>query len=182
REKIDSVRDDLPSDLQRYYVHKFSTSDDPVLQLRIASNGADLSGAYELIDREIKRPIERIAGVASVEISGIGQPEVQIELSADRLAAHHIALDQLYERLSASNFSLSGGQIDAEGRRFRVQPQGQWRDLDEIRRIPIDAKGLRLGDIATVTLRPARVDFARRLDGKPAVGIDIRRERNANLV
>ncbi|HEY6545847.1 MAG TPA: efflux RND transporter permease subunit [Dokdonella sp.] len=182
REKIDAIRDELPADVQRYFVRKFSTSDEPVLQLRIASAGADLSNAYELIDRVIKRPIERINGVASVDISGIGQPEVQIELSSDRLSAHNVSLDELYDRLSNANFAISGGRIDAAGQRFRVQPMGQWRTLDDIRAIPVDARGLKLGDIATVVLRPARVDFARRLDGKPAVGVDIYRERNANLV
>jgi HAE1 family hydrophobic/amphiphilic exporter-1 len=183
REKIDAIRADLPSDVQRYFVQKFSTSDEPVLQLRIASNGADLSNAYELIEREIKRPLERIPGVANVDISGIGKPEVQIELSSDRLTAHNINLNDLYDKLSKANFAISAGQVDgAAGTRFRVQPQGQWRSLDDIRAVPLDAKGLKLGDIATVTLRPARVDFARRLDGKPAIGVDIRRERNANLV
>jgi HAE1 family hydrophobic/amphiphilic exporter-1 len=182
REKIDAIRADLPSDMQRYFVQKFSTSDEPVLQLRIASNGADLSNAYELIEREIKRPLERIPGVANVDISGIGKPEVQIELSSDRLSAHNINLNDLYQKLTDANFALSAGQVDGAGTRFRVQPQGQWRTLDDIRAVPLDAKGLKLGDIATVTLRPARVDFARRLDGKPAIGVDIRRERNANLV
>ena len=182
REKIDAIRDELPSDVQRYFVQKFSTTDEPVLQLRIASQGGDFANAYELIDREIKRPLERIPGVANVEISGVGKPEVQVELSSDRLTAHGISLNDLYDRLSKANFAVSAGQIDADGRRFRVQPQGQWRSLDDIRSVPIDANGLKLGDIAAVTLRPARVDFARRLDGQPAIGIDIRRERNANLV
>ncbi len=182
REKIDAIRAELPSDVQRYFVRKFSTSDEPVLQLRIASKGADLSNAYELIDREIKRPLERIPGVASVDISGIGKPEVQIELSADRLSAHHIGLNELYRKLNAANFSLSAGQINAGDMRYRVEPQGQWRSLDDIRAIPVNDQGLKLGDIASVTLRPERVDFARRLDGKAAIGIDIRRERNANLV
>jgi HAE1 family hydrophobic/amphiphilic exporter-1 len=182
REKIDAIRADLPSDLQRYFVKKFSTSDDPVLQLRIANNGGSLANAYELIEREIKRPLERIPGVANVDISGIGMPEVQIELSSDRLSAHNINLNDLYQRLSQANFAISAGQISAGGTRFRVEPQGQWRSLDDIRAIPLDAKGLKLGDIATVILRPARVDFARRLDGKSAVGVDIYRERNANLV
>ncbi|MBN8726323.1 MAG: efflux RND transporter permease subunit [Xanthomonadales bacterium] len=182
REKIDAIRDELPSDVKRYFVQKFSTSDQPVLQLRIASDGGDLSNAYELIERGIKRPLERIAGVAKVDISGIGKPEVQVELSADRLAAHGINLNDLYQKLGQANFALSAGQVEDGGRRFRVQPLGQWRDLDDIRAIPLDAKGLKLGDVATVVLRPARLDFARRLDGKPAVGVDIYRERNANLV
>ncbi len=182
REKIDAIRDQLPEDVQRVFVQKFSTADQPVLQLRIASDGGDLSSAWELIERSIKRPLERIAGVARVDISGIGKPEVQVEIAADRLAAHGLELNELYRNLSQANFALSAGRIDASGRRLRVQPLGQWQSLDDLRSVPLDAKGLRLGDIASVRLRPARVDFARRLDGKPAVGVDIYRERDANLV
>lgn len=181
REKIDAIRGDLPSDLQRYTVQKFSTSDQPILQLRIASE-RNLANAYALLDRELKRPIERIAGVARVDISGVSPPEVQIELSAQRLAAYGIALDQLYRRLKQANFSLSAGQVSDGGLRWRVQPQGQWRDLDDIRAMPVNEQGLKLGDIAQVTLRPQRIDYARSLDGRPAIGIDIYKERNANLV
>ncbi|MCE5232442.1 MAG: efflux RND transporter permease subunit [Mizugakiibacter sp.] len=182
REKIDAIRKDLPSDLQRYDVLKFSTSDDPLLQLRIASEGGDLSNAYALLDREFKRPLERIPGVARVNIQGVGEPEVQIELSADRVAAHSVDLRDLYQRLQKANFSLSAGQIGGADMRFRVQPEGQWNSLDDIRAFPVDAHGLRLGDIATVSLKPERLEYARRLDGRPAIGVDIYRERNANLV
>jgi HAE1 family hydrophobic/amphiphilic exporter-1 len=183
REKIDAIRSDLPSDLQRYTVQKFSTSDEPILKLRIATEtGVDLASAYDLLDREIKRPLERIPGVARVDLTGVGKPEVQIELSSDRLSAHNINLNDLYAKLQAANFSLSAGQVSSEGSRFRVQPQGQWTSLDDIRGIPLDAKGLRLGDIATVTLRPERLNYARSLDGRPAIGFDIFRERTANLV
>ncbi|HJT97752.1 MAG TPA: efflux RND transporter permease subunit [Rhodanobacteraceae bacterium] len=183
REKIDAIRADLPSDLQRYTVLKFSTSDDPILKLRIATeSGVDISNAYDLLDHEIKRPLERIPGVARVDLQGVGKPEVQIELSSDRLSAHNINLNDLYTRLQAANFSISAGQVSSGGSRFRVQPQGQWASLDDIRGIPLDAKGLRLGDIATVTLRPERLNYARSLDGRPAIGFDIYRERTANLV
>ncbi len=174
---------DLPSDLQRYTVQKFSTSDDPILKLRVATDkGEALATAYDLLDREIKRPLERIPGVARVDLTGVGKPEVQIELSSDRLSAHNINLNDLYQRLQQANFSISAGQVSAGGSRFRVQPQGQWTSLDDIRAIPLDAKGLRLGDIATVTLRPERLNYARSLDGHPAIGFDIFRERTANLV
>ena len=183
REKIDAVRADLPSDLQRYTVQKFSTSDEPILKLRVATeSNVDLSNAYELLDREFKRPLERIPGVARVDLQGVGKPEVQIELSSDRLSAHNINLNDLYARLHAANFSISAVQVSAGGSRFRVQPQGQWTSLDDIRAIPLDAKGLRLGDVATIALRPARLNYARSLDGHPAIGFDIYRERTSNLV
>ncbi|HEY3519618.1 MAG TPA: efflux RND transporter permease subunit [Rhodanobacteraceae bacterium] len=181
REKIDAVRADLPSDLQRYTVQKFSTSDQPILSLRIASS-RNLADSYALLDRELKRPIERIPGVARVDINGVSAPEVQIELSAERLGAHGVGLNQLYQRLKQANFSLSAGEVTDGGLRWRVQPQGQWRELDDIRALPVNSRGLKLGDIADVTLRPQKLDFARELNGKPAIGVDIYKERNANLV
>ncbi|HJU26635.1 MAG TPA: efflux RND transporter permease subunit, partial [Rhodanobacteraceae bacterium] len=181
REKIDAIRADLPSDVQRYTVQKFSTSDQPILQLRIASN-RNLANSYALLDRELKRPIERIPGVARVDINGVSAPEVQIELSAERLSAHGVNLNQLYQRLKQANFSLSAGEVTDGGLRWRVQPQGQWSDLDDMRAMPVNAQGLKLDDIANVTLRPQKMDFARELDGRPAIGVDIYKERNANLV
>jgi HAE1 family hydrophobic/amphiphilic exporter-1 len=181
RDKLDAIRADLPDDLQRFFVLKFSTSDQPVLQLRISSD-RDLSNSYELLDRRLKRPLERLPGVAKVEIQGVAPPEVQIELSSDRLTAHNISLNDLSQVLRDANFSTSAGLIHDAGMRYRVQPQGEWRSLDEVRNLVLNESGLRLGDIADVTLRPERLDYQRRLDMRPAVAVDISRERSANLV
>ncbi|MEL4889854.1 efflux RND transporter permease subunit [Xanthomonas protegens] len=181
RERIDAIRADLPTDLRRYNVFKWSSSDQPVLKVRLAG-AADLTGAYDMLDREFKRRLERIPGVAKVSVSGAPPNEVEIAIAPDRLSAHNLSLNQLSERLGKLNFSLSAGQIDDNGQRLRVQPVGELRDLQELRDLGIDAKGLRLGDIAEVRLKPTRMSYGRRLDGRPAVGLDVFKERSANLV
>ena len=181
RERIDAIRDQLPDDLQRYFVLKFSTSDEPVLKVRLASN-RDMTREYDLIDREFKRRLERIAGVARVDVLGAPPNEVEIAISPDRLTAHGVSLDQLNERLRSLNFSVSAGQIEDGDRRLRVQPVGEIVDLQQYRDIVIDNKGTRLADVADVQLKPARINYGRRLDGQPAVGLDIFKERSANLV
>lgn len=181
RSRIDAIRADLPSDLQRYFVQKFSTADAPVLAVRLAS-AQDLGRSYDLIDKRIKRRLERIPGIARAEINGISPPELEIELNADRVTAYGVNLNQLAQVLSQMNFSVSAGLIDDGTRRFRVQPIGEFKSIDEIRNLVIDGKGLRLSDIATVTLQPGEVQVRRHLDFKPAVGIDIYKERQANLV
>ncbi|HEY0660775.1 MAG TPA: efflux RND transporter permease subunit [Lysobacter sp.] len=182
RERIDAIRADLPDDLQRYFVLKFSTTDQPVLRVRLASETQNLVGAYDIIDREFKRRLERIPGVARVEISGAPPNEVEIAIDSDRLTAHNLGLNELTKSLQAVNFSVSAGQIDDGGRRLRVQPVGELADLQELRNLVIGSGGVRLGDIAEVRLKPSRMDMGRRLDGHPAVGLDIFKERNANLV
>ncbi|PZT04554.1 acriflavin resistance protein [Stenotrophomonas maltophilia] len=181
RERIDAIRSDLPDDLQRYNVFKWSSSDQPVLKVRLAST-TDLTTAYDMLDREFKRRIERIPGVARVDITGAPPNEVEIAIDPNRLNAHGLSINELSERLRTLNFSISAGQIDDNGQRVRVQPVGEITDLQEMRDLVINAKGLRLSDIADVRLKPARMNYGRRLDGNPAVGLDIFKERSANLV
>lgn len=181
RERIDAIRSDLPDDLQRYNVFKWSSSDQPVLKVRLAST-TDLTTAYDMLDREFKRRIERIPGVARVDITGAPPNEVEIAIDPNRLNAHGLSINELSERLRTLNFSISAGQIDDNGQRVRVQPVGEITDLQEMHDLVINAQGLRLGDIADVRLKPARMNYGRRLDGNPAVGLDIFKERSANLV
>jgi len=182
RERIDAIRDDLPEELQRYFVFKIDTGDQPVLRVRLASDTQNLTGAYDLIEREFKRRIERIPGVARVEVSGAPPNEVEIAIAPDRLTAHNIGLNDLTKSLQALNFSVSAGVVDEGGRRLRVQPVGEITDLTQFSDLVIGTSGVRLGDIAEIRLKPARMDYGRRLDGRPAVGLDIFKERDANLV
>jgi HAE1 family hydrophobic/amphiphilic exporter-1 len=160
---------------------KFSTTDQPVLRVRLAAQ-SDLTGAYDMIEREFKRRLERIPGVARVEISGAPPNEVEIAVDPDRLTAHDVGINELNQRLQAVNFSVSAGQINDGGLRMRVQPIGELDDLDQLRELVVDNKGTRLRDIADVRFKPSRMTYGRRLDGRAAVGIDVFKERNANLV
>ncbi|OPZ10960.1 MAG: Swarming motility protein SwrC [Alphaproteobacteria bacterium ADurb.BinA280] len=181
RERLDSIRDELPSDFQRYFVMKFASGDEPLLRVRLSSD-RDLGRDYELLEREFKRRLERLPGVARVDISGIAAPEVEIALDSDRITAHGVDLNALAQRLAAANFSVSAGQILSVDQRLRVQPIGEFRSLEELRNLPIADPDLRLRDVADVRLAPGEIDYGRRLDGRPAVGIDVFKERDANLV
>jgi HAE1 family hydrophobic/amphiphilic exporter-1 len=183
KDKIDGIRHRLPEDVDRVFVRRFTSSNDPILGLRIGSN-RDLSDAWELLDRNVRRRLERIEGVASVEIDGVEPREVRILLHADRVAAHGVDINALRERLRGANFSVSAGYVedDAAGRRIRVTPLGTFADIDEIRRLPINERGLRLGDIAEVSVESPPRRYERLLDGQFAVGVNIFSESGANLV
>ncbi|MGH8029081.1 MAG: efflux RND transporter permease subunit, partial [Arenimonas sp.] len=136
RDRLDAIRRDLPGDFQRYQVLQFSPSDQPVLQIRFASpKGRDLAREYEMIRTHIARRLERVPGVARVDISGAQPPEVEVALDATRIAAHDLGLNELAVQLRAVNFSVSGGEIDEGDRRIRVQPVGEIRTLDQLRNL-----------------------------------------------
>lgn len=182
RERIDAIRGELPDDLRRYMVFKWSSSDEEAVSLRLSSKSLDMTREYDRLDRTFKRRFERVPGVAKVEIQGAPQNEVEVAVLPDRLSASGIGLDALASKLRTLNFSVSAGEIDDGLRKLRVQPQGELVSLDQLRNTVLDARGTRLSDVADVQLKPVEMRYGRRLDGRPAVGIDIFKERDANLV
>jgi HAE1 family hydrophobic/amphiphilic exporter-1 len=181
REKLDGVRNQLPRDMERIFVGQFSSSDIPVLQLRISSE-RDLAGAYELLDRKLKRPIERLEGVSQVDLQGVAPREVRIELDADRVAAHQVDLVNLATTLRRSDLSTSAGRITDGGSRYVVRPVGQLNTLDALRNLVVNDAGVHLKDIATVDLMQPELDHGRHLNRSYAVGLSVSKEAGANTV
>ena len=181
REHIDAIRDQLPDDFKRYFVRRWSTGDQEAISLRLTSN-ENLSARGELIDQSIKRRLERLPGVARIEVEGVPVQEVVVAIEPDRLTANGVVLNELVSRLQSANFSVSAGEITDSGRRLRIQPKGEMTDLEQLRLLPINTRGVRLGDIADVALQSQRMNYVRQIDGRPSVGVDIYKERAANLV
>jgi HAE1 family hydrophobic/amphiphilic exporter-1 len=181
RERVEAIRDQLPADVRRINVYKFNFTDQPVLRMRISSE-RDLSGAYDMLMRTLIRPLERIPGVARVDLEGIEPREIRIELIADRLVSHGIDLTDLQGRLEQVNFSDSAGLIRDGDTRYRVNPKGEFRSVEEIEDLVITDAGLRLGDIAEIRYGSARRNYARHLDRKYAIGVSVFKENGANLV
>ena len=181
RERIDVIRDDLPDDFRRYFVRRWSTGDQEAIGLRLTSRN-DLTTRGDLIERSLKQRLERLPGVARVEVEGVPREEVLIAIQPDRLSANGVGLNELVARLQAANFSVSAGQITDEGRRLRIQPRGELVDLQALRDLPIGSSGTRLSDIADVVMQPQRMNYVRQVDGQASVGVDIYKERAANLV
>lgn len=167
REKIDSVQHLLPKDVERIFIQQFSTSDMPVLTIRLSSQ-RELSNAFDLLDKQLKRPLERVMGVSKVTLYGVDQKQIDIRVNAHRLAATGLSLQQLQQYLLKHNFVINSGEIRGNNQIIQVSPQGEFKSLDDIRQIVI-AQGTTLADIADVNYRLPDPFEGRHLDQKFAV-------------
>ncbi len=181
RSKVDGIRHQLPDDIRRVLVFTGSLGDQPVLQLRISSE-RDLSDSYDLLDRLLKRRLERIDGVSRVELQGVDPREIRILLSADMIAAYGIDVADLRDLLTRSNFAVNAGRLTAGDQRLSVRPRGEFDSVEDIRNLVVSADGLRLGDIAHVELRTPERNYGRHLDRDYAIGVSINKTTGANLV
>jgi hydrophobic/amphiphilic exporter-1 (mainly G- bacteria), HAE1 family len=180
RAKIDSIRSQLPAGADRVLMFSFSSSDEPVTVIRIASD-QDLTDQFETLEKFLKRPIERLDGVARVELQGVQPRELRVLADPDRLAAYGVDVRDLRSLLERSNFSVSAGEITENGQRFTVRPVGEFNSIADVRAL-IVRSGLRLSDLAQVELVAPELPVGRRMDGRPAVGIDVFKSTQANVV
>ncbi|MBC8182496.1 efflux RND transporter permease subunit [candidate division KSB1 bacterium] len=181
KEKLDGIRNQFPSDLERFFVHKFSTSDMELITLRISSN-RDLSNSYDMLNRNLKRRIERLEGVSKVDLYGVEKKEIRIQLSADRIISHRIDISRLTEMLRRSNFLVTAGKITDNNQRFVVRPIGEFQSIEEIGDLIVGKNNIRLRDIATVTHDHPRLNYGRHLDRRYAIGLNVYKEAGSNLV
>lgn len=181
KEKINGVRNQLPEDMERIYIQKFSAQDNPMLNLRISSE-RNLEHAYDLLDRNLKQRIERINGVAKVDLYGVEKKQIRIELIPERLEAHNIGVNDLAQTLQQNNFSLTAGKIQDAGKRYLVRPLGDISTTTEFGNLVIGPNHLQLGDVAQIDYKSPRREYGRHLDRQYAIGLDVFKESGANTV
>src|SRR5690606_37592493 len=142
---------------------------------------SDLAMAYDLLERQIKRPLEQVAGVSKVELYGVEKRQVVIRLDPDKMRALNIDATSIVSTLQSNNFAMTAGELRNSQNSILVKPVGEYRELEEIASLPL-RPGLSLREVATVQLELPKREDGRHLDQSYAVGMNVFKESGANLV
>ncbi len=179
RTKLESIRHEFPASANRILTQMFAAGDDRVVAVRISSE-EDLTRQYDTLDRYLKKPIERLDGVARVSLEGVEPLELRILVDPVRLTAHGVDIARLRDALQGANFSVSAGEVTGGQQRFLVRPIGEFRSLDDVREFIVKGN-VRLRDIADVRLATPALSVGRHLNGRPGVGLDVFKSTGANI-
>ncbi|MDX2437395.1 MAG: efflux RND transporter permease subunit [Acidobacteriota bacterium] len=182
REAVDRARPLLPETIGHISIRGDTDGGSAqVLAGRISAE-RNLSESWDLLDRRIGRPLERIKGVARVDLYGVEQQQVRIDLDLDALRRHGIDAGQVLATVNAANQDVDAGVIRGDMVRYEVRTLTRFQSADEIAALRVGSDGLRVADVAVVELREPRLDYGRHLDRSFAVGIDIYKEPTANTI
>ena len=184
RERIARIRNDLPlEDIDRIRVSTGGwRNGDAVIRGRISAPGIDLSENYELLVNRIQRPLERIDGVGRVEMDGVTPLEIHVDFRQEDLDRHGLRIDTIARRLGDANVEASLGEVRREGRVRRLRLVNALSGVDDVRAFPVDESGLRLDQVATITVKEGELRWGRHLNGSYAVSIEVHKESDANTV
>jgi HAE1 family hydrophobic/amphiphilic exporter-1 len=181
RDKIDQIRNNLPDDIENIRIRRFSFNDRPVLQFSLALPG-DLENLYYWSENYITQELERIGGVANVDIRGIRNKVLTVYLKPEVFYSSSIRIGDLINTIRNNNINISAGYVEDEQVRYVTRIPGELKILEEVKSLPLNEKGLTIADVARVTYDyPVKDDF-NRLDGHETVRFQIYRASNANIV
>ena len=181
RDRMERSRAELPDDVDRYFLRKFGRNDAPIIFLAI-SFPQTVDDPYFIVDHHIRRPIERIDGVANIDVYGADEKVIQILVDQDRVKAYGVNLFQLINDLRNDNFSLSSGWVYEGDKKFMIRSVGRFRSIEEIKQVPINQKGLTLGDVAEIRYDVPERNWYQRINRQPAFKLEVFKESLANTV
>lgn len=186
REKFARIKDKLPREIERPVIAQYGYGDAPIMILAITSERYTPEELRNIVEDKIKERLNRIDGVAMIEVAGGRERKILIEVDQIRLAAHNLSLEKVIEILNVSNLNLLAGDITQSGTKYLVRVMGEFESLEEIKDMGValtpQAGVIRIRDIAEVKdsyLEPT--SFAR-LNIRPVVSLYIQKESLGNTI
>jgi HAE1 family hydrophobic/amphiphilic exporter-1 len=184
RDKVASIQRDLPRDADPPVIEKISTDASPVISVVVAS-GRELRETTKIVDDRLKKNLETINGVGQVRFVGDRTRQIQVWLDGDRLYAYNLNIDQVRMALANQNVEVPGGVIDQGRRELTLRTLGRVEhpeDFGDIIVASVNGAPVRVRDIGYVEDGVEEPRSLARLDGVPAVVLDIRKQSGTNTL
>lgn len=184
RDKISTVLNQLPADADPPVVEKIATDAAPVLNIVISAN-RDLREITKIADDQLKKNIESLNGVGQVRFVGGRKRQIQVELDGEKLYSYNLNIEQVRALLAAQNIEIPGGRIDQGSRELSVRTMGRVERPADFARIIVgnlNGAPIRVGDVGKVIDGFEEPRSVARLDGKPAVVLQVRKQAGTNTL
>ena len=183
RDRIDRVKGFLPEDADAPMAMTIDVDAMPVVTVGL--KGADLAELQAIAEDDIQPALERIDGVASVDIAGGYENEIAIDTDADRLAGYGLSVSYIAQMLAAENIALPAGEVQSGDQSFSVRADGEFSSVSDIANtlIPLPTGGtVRLSEVADVYVAPKEQTAIAKIGGEPCITISVNKQSDTNTL
>lgn len=183
REQVDLARAELPADTDEPLVQEVNVALFPVLVVNLHGNIPERTMVG--IARGLQEKLEGLPGVLNTEIVGDREELLEVLITPEKLESYNLSYGDIIDFVSRNNRLIAAGALDSGRGRFAVKVPGVFEGLRDLQTLPVKTDGMRtvtFGDVATVrrTFKD-RTSFAR-LNGEPAIALEISKRIGANIM
>lgn len=181
---LNRARSRLPDSIEQPRLFKFDPSQLPVYEIALTSETLQGIDLRVFADEDLARELNTVKGVASVDVSGGVQEEIQINLDPNRLQALGLGITDVLDTLAERNQDTAGGRIKGENSEPLTRVTGQFENADEIRNLIFEVgdQQVYLRDFADVVDGAEEQRIFVSLNGQPAVKVSVQKQPTANTI
>ncbi|NEZ60651.1 efflux RND transporter permease subunit [Adonisia turfae] len=181
---LNRARNRLPDNIDQPRLFKFDPSQLPVYEMALTSEKLQGMDLRVFADEELARELSTVPGVASVDVSGGVQEEVQVNLDPSRIQALGLGISDVLDALEERNQDTSGGRIKGPNSEPLTRVSGKFRDAEEIRNLLFEVgdQQVYLRDFADVIDGTEEQRLFVNLNGQPAVKVSVQKQPTANTI
>jgi HAE1 family hydrophobic/amphiphilic exporter-1 len=183
--KVNAVRADFPENVEEPSLSDFDINDIPIMTVG-ATAQMDETAFFNLMDREVKPALERIPGIARINLIGGQEREIQVNVNAERMNAYGLSISAVCEMLESSNLDFPAGKVKNDDEQILIRLQGKYQNTNDIGNVTLlaapDGTTVKLRDIAEVADTYREPATLSRVNGIPSIGITVQRSSDANAV
>jgi HAE1 family hydrophobic/amphiphilic exporter-1 len=185
RGKVAAIRGELPRDIEEPIVQRIDPQAIPIVSVSVNAPGLSPAAATDLADKLVKRRLETVAGVGSVNLVGESEREIHVVVDRTQLEAYHISLAEVVQALGRENIDAPAGSADRGATEALVRVSARGRTAADVGAIPIKRLGKAtvfvrdVGQVIDGVEEPRNAAF---LDEEPALALDVQKQSGANTV
>lgn len=185
REKVAGVRRRLPEEIDEPVVQRFDISAQSILYFSLSSDVRERGEIRKIAVDLVKDDLQRLDGVAEVNVYGAAEREIQIYLDPQKLEAYQVTFQRILELANSQNINTPGGRVNEKGTELTVRTIGKYRNVQDIKDIVVANQGgrlIRMSDVANVEDGWAEERVYARTNGIPSVMVAVQKQSGSNTV
>jgi HAE1 family hydrophobic/amphiphilic exporter-1 len=185
RGKVDGILMDLPSGVEKPQVQKFDFGAMPIISVSVASKSRDVNQIYAEADRVMRDRLSQVPGVATVNIIGGQEREIQVAVDRKKLEHYGVPITLVTAAIAGENINIPQGRIIESRQEYLVRTVGEFTDVAQIGSVEVplpDGGFIPLRNLADIRDVYAERRSAARFNGESALQIDIVKQAKANTI
>ena len=183
RERVDIAKAELPDDADEPIIEEMATSDFPIVVVTLSGEIPERSLLH--LAQDLQDDLEALPSVLEVNLSGIREEVLEVNIDTAKLEAYNVSQEELINVVQRNNQVVAAGELDTGKGRFAVKVPGLFEDRIDVLGLPVKVDGdavVTLADIAEIRRTFKDPQSVSRLNGQPAVGLEVKKRVGTNIV
>ena len=183
KSEIDKVQ--FPDEAEDPIIESFDSGDFmPVITINMSFTIPE-DNAQQIAD-ELEEELLDVSGVAKVQVSGLAEREIWIEVDPVKMNSFGIKIDEIVMALKMRNLNVPGGNISFGKSEYLIRSLGEYNSINEIRntivRTSINSEFIKIKDVAKVNDRREEMPILSRMNGDNSITFSISKKSDANSI